>query len=264
MKFGILFELETGEPFSGARERQVTDEAVAQTRLADQLGWEYVWAVEHHFLTGFASCASPEVFLGYLASVTEQIRIGHAVVHCHPTVNHFWRIAERAGMLDVLSDGRLELGTGRGFSPGEIVGFNADPALTRPAQIEVIKMLQEVWLDDTFAWDGEYYQLPEKSVHPKPVQEPHPPLWMACTQPASWDVAAELGVGVLSFGTDHGADGMRQKVETYRAKIADVTTKAGVVNNQVVYNTAAFCADSDEEAVKIATSAPRVFWSEGR
>jgi alkanesulfonate monooxygenase SsuD/methylene tetrahydromethanopterin reductase-like flavin-dependent oxidoreductase (luciferase family) len=252
MQFGLLYEMEPGEPFSREREVQIFHETLGQVQLAEQLGWDRVWAVEHHMLRGYSSGSAPEVLLGWLAGQTERIRLGHAVVHAAPQVNHFWRIAERAATLDVLSKGRLDLGTGRGFSPNELRAFGVDPSTTRPAQVEVVKMLQEVFLEETFTWQGEFYSFDEAwSVHPKPVQDPHPPLYMACTQPATWDIASDLGIGVLSFG-DKDPVVLREKISRYKERVQRATPKSGRITSHVAFAPNLYCAPTDEEALETA------------
>jgi len=250
MKFGMLFELEPGpQPWPAGRERQVFHEAAAQARLVDELGWDYVWAVEHHFLTEYSSCSAPEVFLGWLAAQTKQVRLGIGVVQASAPINHFWRTAERAACLDIVCDGRFDLGIGRGFTTTELGAFGVDPAVTRQAQVETVRMLQGVYLNETFSWDGDYYTLDERCMHPKPLQKPHPPLWMAATQPASWDVAADVGAGILAFGESNPLK-TKARVEAYRARIAATKTASGVVNDQIAFAPNMYCAETDEEALE--------------
>ena len=113
MKFGIFHELATPRPFTPEAETQVVMNALEQVRLADELGFTTVWAVEHHFLEGYSHCSAPEVFLTACAMQTKNIRVGHGAVVCVPEMNHPIRVAERAAMLDIVSGGRLEFGTAR-------------------------------------------------------------------------------------------------------------------------------------------------------
>ena len=122
MKFGIFFELSTPRPFNREAEWQVYHNALEQCRLADALGFDHVWAVEHHFLEGYSHSSSPEVFLSAVAAQTQRIRVGHGAVVCVPEMNHPVRIAERAAALDILSNGRLELGTARSSTWTELGG----------------------------------------------------------------------------------------------------------------------------------------------
>ncbi len=113
MKFGIFFELSVPRPFTADGERRVFESALEQARLADALGFDTVWAVEHHFLEEYSHCSAPEIFLTAAAVQTRRIRVGHGAVVCVPQMNHPIRVAERAAFLDVLSGGRLDVGTAR-------------------------------------------------------------------------------------------------------------------------------------------------------
>ena len=110
MKFGIFFEFSVPRPFTPAAEQQVFANALEQARLADELGFETVWAVEHHFLEEYSHSSAPELFLTAVAMQTSRIRVGHGAVVCVPEINHPIRVAERAAFLDQLSGGRFELG----------------------------------------------------------------------------------------------------------------------------------------------------------
>src|SRR4029453_9320183 len=111
MKFGIFFEMSTPRPFTGGIERQVYDNALEQARLADELGFDWVWAVEHHFLEEYSHCSAPEVVPPAAAGPPTRIRVGPGAVVGVPEMNHPIRVAERAAALDIVSGGRLELGT---------------------------------------------------------------------------------------------------------------------------------------------------------
>ncbi|HMC42660.1 MAG TPA: LLM class flavin-dependent oxidoreductase, partial [Acidimicrobiales bacterium] len=131
MRFGIFFEVSVPRPWTGDSERIVYENALEQARLADELGFDWVWAVEHHFLEEYSHCSAPEVLLAAVAAQTRQIRVGHGVVVCVPQINHPIRAAERAAVLDIISGGRLEFGTGRSSTWTELGGFQADPDETK-------------------------------------------------------------------------------------------------------------------------------------
>ena len=131
MKFGIFFEMSTPRPFTADVEATVYHNALEQARLADELGFDWVWAVEHHFLEEYSHCSAPELFLTAVAIQTRRIRVGHGAVVCVPQINHPIRVAERAAFLDLLSGGRLEFGTARSSTWTEIGGFEADPDDTK-------------------------------------------------------------------------------------------------------------------------------------
>ena len=127
MEFGLFMELSVPRPWSADSERQSYENALEQVRLADELGFDYVWAVEHHFLEEYSHSSAPDLFLTACAMQTKRIRVGHGVVACVPQYQSPIRIAERAAVLDILSGGRVELGTGRSATWTELGGFRAEP-----------------------------------------------------------------------------------------------------------------------------------------
>src|SRR3954465_10906843 len=154
MKFGIFFEMSTPRPFTDGIEQQVYDNALEQARLADELGFDYVWAVEHHFLEEYSHCSAPEVVLAAVAGQTTRIRVGHGAVVCVPEMNHPGRIAERAAVLDIISGGRLELGTARSSTWTELGGFEADPDETKKTWDEFVRVIPKRGLQDPFSRRG--------------------------------------------------------------------------------------------------------------
>src|SRR3954469_7643475 len=160
MKFGIFFEMSTPRPFTGGIERQVYDNALGQARLADELGFDTVWAVEHHFLEEYSHCSAPELFLTAGAASPQRIRVGHGAVVCVPKMNHPVRVAERAAVLDILSGGRLELGTARASTWTELGGFQVDPDTTKISWDEFVHVLPKLWTEERFAYEGATWSMP--------------------------------------------------------------------------------------------------------
>src|SRR3989441_1257460 len=175
MKFGIFYEISVPRPWGPESERTVYERCLEQVRLADELGFECVWAVEHHFLEEYSHCPAPELFLTACAMQTTNIRVGHGIVVCVPQFNHPIRVAERAAVLDILSGGRLELGTGRSATWTELGGFQADPDETKKTWDEYVRVLPKMWTQERFSWEGRAFSMPARAVLPKPVQKPHPP-----------------------------------------------------------------------------------------
>ena len=187
MKFGMLYELQIPKPWHPKSEYNVFWEALEQIVLAEEMGFEYAWLVEHHFLTEFAHSCAPEVFLGALSQRTSRMRLGHGVVLL--PVNHPVRVAEYVATLDVLSNGRVELGTGRSGTPYQLSPFGLDINDTRGMWDEALSIIPRMWTEEVFSHDGKYYHIPPREVIPKPVQVPHPPLWVACTQTETFRLA---------------------------------------------------------------------------
>src|SRR5574339_719877 len=152
MRFGLFFEMSVPRPFEAGVESKVFLDALEQARLADELGFDWVWAVEHHFLEEYSHCSAPEVVLTAVAAQTRRIRVGHGAVVCVPEMNHPVRIAERAAVLDIVSGGRLELGTARSSTWTELGGFAVDPDTTKKTWDEYVRVLPRMWTQERFAW----------------------------------------------------------------------------------------------------------------
>ena len=191
MDFGIFFELSVPRPFTAEAERRVYEHALAQAELADELGFDSLWAVEHHFLEEYSHCSAPEVFLTACATRTRRIRLGHGAIVCVPEMNHPVRVAERVAVLDIISGGRLEVGTARSSTWTELGGFRANPDDTKKTWDEYVRVLPRMWTEERFAYEGFSFSMPERAILPKPLQKPHPPLWVTVTSPGTELDAAE-------------------------------------------------------------------------
>ena len=232
MKFGIFFELSVPRPFTPEGEHQVFMNALEQARLADELGFSTVWAVEHHFLEEYSHSSAPELFLTAVAAQTSQIRVGHGAVVCVPEINHPIRVAERAAFLDQVSGGRLEFGTARSSTWTEIGGFGADPDATKKDWDEFVHVLPRMWTEEFFAYEGRCFSMPERAVLPKPLQQPHPPLWVTVTSPGTELDAADRGLGCLGVATAGFAEQERRTRE-YHRRIQLCDPAGAVVNDRV-------------------------------
>lgn len=196
MRFDVFVGLQAPE-FMGFDVRAVHHQALDEIALAEQAGFGGAWLVEHHFMPEFSQCSAPEVMFGAITQRTEKMRIGSAVTV--PTINHPVRVAERVATLDLLSDGRIDVGVGRGnwAIDYEVFGGGATMAEGRGRVYEAVEIMKQCWGDEPFAWDGEYWKFPEINVFPKPIQKP-PKLWAAAVSPESYTTAAEKGMGVLA------------------------------------------------------------------
>ena len=217
MKFSIIFEFQCSD-VSAEGERETLLNCVDQAVFAEEMGFDRVWAVEHHGLKHYAHMSAPEIFLTWVAAKTSKIRIGHGVV-CMPFgYNHPLRVAERVGMLDSLSGGRLDVGAGRGATAIEMSGFGVNKEDTYPQVKESLEILSRCWQDDIFEWNGSI-EISPRSVIPRPIQLPHPPLFMACTKDETVKLAAEYGVGALVLGFS-GPSQVRELRKIYDDTIA--------------------------------------------
>src|ERR1019366_3191253 len=219
MKFSMIFEAQMANP-TREHERQVLLDCVDQAVFAEEMDFDRVWAVEHHALTRYAHMSAPEIFLTWVAARTTRIRIGHGVV-CMPfNYNHPVRAAERAAMLDTLSGGRLDLGAGRGATLQEMSLCGVDPDRTYAEVEEALRMIGHMWDDDVFEWHGPLLDIAPHPILPRPVQTPHPPLYLACTKEATVALAADYGIGALVLGFA-GIDEVRHLNDIYRKTIAE-------------------------------------------
>jgi alkanesulfonate monooxygenase SsuD/methylene tetrahydromethanopterin reductase-like flavin-dependent oxidoreductase (luciferase family) len=200
MKFGVFYEHQLPRPWEEDSEYRILQEALEQVELADRLGFDVVWEVEHHFLEEYSHSSAPEVFLGACSQRTKDIRLGHGIIQTAPGYNHPARTAERVATLDLLSGGRVEFGSGESGSEAELGGFLVDPATKRDAWLEGLEVTLRCMTETPFTGvDGRFVQMPPRNVVPKPMQKPHPPLWVACSRRDTILLAAEKGIGALTF-----------------------------------------------------------------
>ncbi|MFZ3496271.1 LLM class flavin-dependent oxidoreductase [Streptomyces sp. 5.8] len=239
MDLDVLYEIDVPRPWRGAHphgqraaEQRAYREAVEQIRHADRMGFRTVWAVEHHFREGRSHCPAPEVLLGHLAGLTEQIRLGFGVTLTPFAFTPPQRIAEKVATVDVLSGGRVEWGTGRS-TPMEQAAFGVDREKSRDDWREAIEIVTGMWREEYFAYESERFTFPRRMVTPKPVQDPHPPAWMAATSPGSAEVAGGHGLGLLSFSIMQPLEAMAAQVAAYRAAAATPSPLTDVTTDRV-------------------------------
>jgi len=200
MRFGIFYEHQLPKPWAEGDEEKLLNDAVDQVVLADKLGLDNVWAVEHHFLDEYSHCSSPEVFLAACAARTENIRIGHGIKHTPAGYNHPARVAEEVATLDLISRGRVEFGIGEGATRHELGGFGIPAKQKRAMSLEGGREIANMMALEPYpGYEGESFSMPCRNVLPKPSQKPHPPMWIACTNRKTIEVAAENGLGALAF-----------------------------------------------------------------
>ncbi len=200
MRFGVFYELQLPKPWTAGSEQRLIHEALAQVELADRLGYDYAWCVEHHFLEEYSHCSAPEVFLAAAAARTKKIRIGHGIRQVIPNYNHPARTAEGLATLDIVSNGRADFGIGEGATRLELGGFGIKAKEKRAMALEAAEQIANMMALEPYpGFEGTYFSMPCRNVLPKPVQKPHPPMWMACTNRDTIKVAASIGVGALAF-----------------------------------------------------------------
>lgn len=255
MEFGIFNSVCMPPKFraahgAGAEHRRIQDE-VRYVKAADEAGFKYAWVTEHHFLTEYSHMSANEAFLGYAAAATENIHLGSGIFNITPPVNHPARIAERVAMLDHLSEGRFEFGTGRGSSSTEQRGFGIeDGELTREMVAETLPQIVRMWQDGEFSYDGRFFSMPARNVLPKPYTDPHPPLWVAAGSPSTFELAARQGLGVLCFAFGP-PENFIPLIEKYKKEIENCDPVGGYVNNNVMITTQMLCLEDGGRARQV-------------
>jgi alkanesulfonate monooxygenase SsuD/methylene tetrahydromethanopterin reductase-like flavin-dependent oxidoreductase (luciferase family) len=221
---------------------------VRLVQLADRTNWKYWWTTEHHFLEEYSHISANEVLLPYVAALTERIHLGSGIFNITPPVNHPARVAERVAMLDHLSDGRFEFGTGRGSSTTEQAGFGIDdPDLTKEMFDEVIGEFARMWSSTSYSHEGEWFSMPVRNVLPKPWLPPHPPMWVAAGNPSTFEKAGRMGLGVLCFTAGNPMQ-MAPLIEVYKAAVAEAEPVGDYVNDNVAIVSQFLCLEDGEAA----------------
>ena len=200
MRFGVFYELQLPRPWTAESEERLLAEALEQVEVADEVGIDVAWAVEHHFLEEYSHCSAPEVFLSACAARTKRIRLGHGIRQAPPAYNHPARTAECVATLDLISGGRVEFGIGEGATRLELGGFGIPAKQKRAMSLEAGEQIANMMAMSPYpGHEGEFFSMPCRDVIPKPAQKPHPPMWMACTNRTTIELAARRGLGALAF-----------------------------------------------------------------
>jgi len=248
MKFALFFEILVPRPWTPERERTAFENCVDQAKLADELGFQTVWVVEHHFFEEFSHASAPDLFLLACARETKQIRLGHGIAICVPEINSAVRLAERAATLDILSGGRLEFGTGRAATWNELAGFRVNPDTTKKSWDEFVRTIPKMWMEEHFSYDGHYVKLPRRAVLPKPYQQPHPPMWVATASPGTEIDAGDRGLGAI-FLSFTGYQRQTERVALYREHIKRCDNPVGgFINDRATLVNFLYCDEDDQAA----------------
>jgi alkanesulfonate monooxygenase SsuD/methylene tetrahydromethanopterin reductase-like flavin-dependent oxidoreductase (luciferase family) len=260
MKFSIIYEAQMVDT-SRANEQAVFHQIVDQAKYAEEMGFDCIWCVEHTALTQYAHMSAPETVLAFIAGATSRIHVGHGVVCLPPAMNHPVKVAERIATLDILSKGRLHFGVGKGGTQQEAgtFGYNLDEL--QPMIDESMYLIPKIMVQDEIEHDGTYVKIPKRPIHPSPYQDPHPPMYMACTREHTLVAAGERGIGALVLGFS-GPDEIAKKNAIYREAFR--TRKAeDQVGFRPTEHLAALCAatvlDDREQARKIGLRGQRFF-----
>ena len=253
MKFALFYEIPVAKPWNPRSEHAAFKNTLEQAVLGDKVGFHAFWTVEHHFLEEFSHCSNPEVLYGAIAARTENIRIGYGVRLAPKPYNHPVRSAESAAVLDLISDGRVDFGTGRSSTRLELEGFGVHPDETRPMWQEAIEHIVGCWTHEHYEFEGKYWQMPKRRVQPKPLQDPHPPVFGATGSDSGHQLMGELGLGLCSFGVGVPPDDIARRIDIYRKAIKTCTKPlATFVNNCAAAFTMVNCAPTKQESYDVS------------
>ena len=265
MKFGLFYEHQLPKPYDAEdwdpdAEHRLFKNALDQIELADQLGFDYIFEVEHHFLEEYAHSTAPEVFLAAVSQRTKNIRLGHGIALMPPRYNHPARVAERIATLDLVSDGRVEFGTGESASEMELGGFGVNREEKKMMWEEATRQCVRMMTETPYGgYEGAYFGMPSRNVIPKPLQKPHPPLWVASSRRETTMVAARLGMGSLGFAFET-PDEARERVEQYFQLIGVECTPIGAaINPALAVLSSLMCCETDEEAMEKGVEGTQFF-----
>jgi alkanesulfonate monooxygenase SsuD/methylene tetrahydromethanopterin reductase-like flavin-dependent oxidoreductase (luciferase family) len=261
LKFGVFYEHQLPRPWHEGAEEKVFSDALDQIELADRLGIDHLWQVEHHFLEEYSHSSAPEVFLAACSQRTRRIRLGHGIVLMPPAYNPPARVAERIATLDLVSHGRVEWGTGESGSAMELGGFGVSrdekAAMWREATEQAINMTV---MSPYPGFNGKYFQMPCRNVVPKPVQKPHPPIWMACSRRESIHKAARNGAGALAFAFVEPEQAAKWVAEYYDIIRSEECVPIGwSVNANVALVSGMSCHADEAEALRRGLDGFRFF-----
>jgi len=247
MKFGVFYEHQLPRPWVEDSEHRLFKDSLLEIELADALGYDYAWEVEHHFLEEYSHSSAPEVFLAAASQRTSNIRLGHGIVQL--TTNHPARVAERVSTLDLISDGRVELGLGEGSSVTELHPFNLRFRDKRLVWEDAVRCTLPMFWNHGWEYDGPFFKFPLRAVLPKPLQKPHPPLWVACSQLDTIKYAGHRGMGALCFKFVD-LEASRAWVNAYYNNFVHNQQKLAAyqANPNLAVVAGFMCAETDEEA----------------
>jgi alkanesulfonate monooxygenase SsuD/methylene tetrahydromethanopterin reductase-like flavin-dependent oxidoreductase (luciferase family) len=246
MRFGIFYEHQLPRPWTEGAELKLFQDALDQVELADRLGIDNAWEVEHHFLEEYSHSSAPEIFLAACSQRTKAIRLGHGITLMPPNYNHPARVAERIATLDLVSNGRVEWGTGESSALLELGGYRVPVGEKRDQWREAVEQCANMLAMDPYpGFQGQFFSMPTRNIVPKPVQWPHPPLWVACSNRETIKLAARLGIGALTFAFVDPAEA-RQWVDDYYRIFKEECVPIGHAVNPNICMVSSFSVHRDE------------------
>jgi alkanesulfonate monooxygenase SsuD/methylene tetrahydromethanopterin reductase-like flavin-dependent oxidoreductase (luciferase family) len=250
MKFGIFYEHQLPRPWGEGQELKLFQDALDQVELADRIGIDHAWEVEHHFLEEYSHSSAPEVFLAACSQRTKRIRLGHGIVLMPPGYNHPARVAERIATLDLVSNGRVEFGTGESSALLELGGYRVPVEKKREMWRETLEQCLNMMVMNPYpGFKGQYFEMPCRNIVPKPVQKPHPPVWVACSNRETIKLAARLGIGALTFAFVDPKEA-KQWVDDYYRILKEECVPIGHAVNPNICMVTGFSVHQDAEEAR--------------
>ena len=248
MKFGIFYEHQLPRPWTEGIEQKLFQDALDQVELADRLGIDYAWEVEHHFLEEYSHSSAPEIFLAAASQRTKNIRLGHGIRQVINNYNHPARTAECIATLDLVSKGRVDFGTGESSAILELGGFDIPVESKREQYLEATEQIANMLAMDPYpGYEGKYFSMPCRNIVPKSVQKPHPPIWVACSNRETIKMAARLGIGALTFAFVDPAEASHWVEEYYSIIKSDECVPIGHAVNANICMVTSFSVHNDRK-----------------
>ena len=244
MQIGMFYQIQVPRPWGAQTESDRYWEMMDQVVLAEELGLESVWMADHQFRTEWSHSSAPDVTLAAISQRTSRIRLGIAVAV--PPVQHPLHTAARVATLDILSKGRVDLGVGRSGYPYQMAAFGIDLEHATGMVDEALEIIPRAWTEGEFSYQGRHFKIPPREVHPKPVQQPHPPMWLGCSQEETFQKAGELGLGCLGMAGG-GPERLQNLVRIYREGIQRAQPVGKLVHDRVSVSTVAFCGENRQK-----------------
>ena len=250
MKFDMFYEVQAAKPWRANHEQLLFHETIEQARVADAAGFETWWQVEHNTTPEFSYSSAPDLWLAAVALNTKRMRIGHSGIIARHAVNHPLRAAARTATLDILSNGRLEVGLA--VSGGrEWASFGADPKTSAEEYQEMFELLPKIWTQDEFEWESPRLRIPRRTLTPKPIQKPHPALWQTAGSPNSFRMAGKRGVGLLALTILNPVSSMKMLLDAYDEGFRECARPVGhFANHQKAVFTFVHVAESRRKAIE--------------
>ncbi len=269
MDLGLLYEFDVPQPWEGEHpwgqrmaERKVYEECIEQIVLADKMGFDTVWCVEHHFRENRSHMPSNEVVLGALSQITRNIKLGFGVSLMPHEFIHPARVAEKVATVDVLSHGRAQWGLGRS-TPMEQAAFGVDIATSKEKMLAAARSVVGMWEEQYYEEHSEFLDFPKRMVTPKPWQDPHPPAWMAASTQSSAVMAGENGCGLLCFSILQPLSTLQPLIAAYRAAQERAVPLTRVATNKVGIYTLVHCAESRDSFARDRVWDSMWWWYKG-